>query len=179
MINQHLGLHQNVESSIQALKMPRMNFTDRVWWPNISINIEVSCTRFYCNFLLSRAESTTQYKKIILRQMLGVLMYQWNFHPTIAHGTDRNDELHISAQNEAQSVVWGNSVVPQHFIVITQHMGCTKMQSSQSRCEKRPKCTSLVSHCRVLWPNTSIKLFVVIESVQKIWMLTACLFCRY
>ena len=51
----------------------------------------------------------------------------WNFHSIIAHRIapkcGASLTRHISTQKEAQFMVGGNSVLPQHFIVISQHMG--------------------------------------------------------
>ena len=72
-----------------------------------------------------------------------------------------------STQNEAQSMAGGNYTVLQHFIVINQHMGLHRNAEFTIQALKTPKRTSLVSQYRAWQPNISIKIFIVVESVQK------------
>ena len=46
---------------------------------------------------------------------------------------------HISTQNEAQSMVGGNFIVLQHFIVINQHMGLDRNAEFTIQALKTPK----------------------------------------
>ena len=70
-------------------------------------------------------------------------MYQWNFHSIIAHRIapecGASPTRHISTQNEAQSMVGGNSLVLQHFIVINQHMGLHQNAEFTNQALKMPK----------------------------------------
>ena len=126
----------------------------RVWRPNISITIEFCNTRVYWTSALYYDEQNLQLSrnKIILRQMLCVLMFYWNFHPIIAHRivSECGASLtrHISTQNEAQSMVGGNSIVLQYFIVINQHMGLHRNLEFTIQALKTPKMNFTGIHYR-------------------------------
>ena len=94
------------------------------------------------------------------------------FHPIIAHGIAPECRAsftrHISTQNEAQSMVGGNSTVLQHFIVINQHMGLHRNAEITIQASKTPKMNFTGISLQSVATNISIKIFVVVESVQKI-----------
>ena len=72
---------------------------------------------------------------------------------------------HISTQNEAQSMVGGNSLVLQHFIVINQYMGLHQNAEFTNQALKMPKMNFTGLSLQSVATQYFNKIFMAVESL--------------